>query len=77
MESLNVGELKATFSDVLAAVQRGKKFAVAYGRKHKPVAMIVPYVTPGKARQLGVLSGRGRYCWQNDGRMTDEELLQS
>ena len=77
MKALTVGETKSAFSDILAAVQRGERFAVSYGRKRKPVAMIVPYVVPQADRKLGVLSGCGRYAWHDAGQITDEELLQS
>lgn len=77
MKTLTVGQLKAEFSDVLAAVQRGERVAVEYGRKRKPVAMIVPYVPPSQPRKLGVLAGFGRYAWKGDGRISDEELLRS
>ena len=77
MKALTVGETKSAFSDILTAVQRGERFAVSYGRKRKPVAMIVPYEGKQANRELGMLSGCGRYTWHDGGPITDEELLQS
>lgn len=43
MKTLPVGELKAQFSEVLEKVRKGEKYGIVYGKKKKPVAMIVPY----------------------------------
>lgn len=77
MKTMTVGQFKAEFSDVLARVAKGQAVAVAYGRKHKPVAMMVPYEGESKARKLGLLEGRASYRWINNSRITDEELLSS
>lgn len=75
MDSIGVGELKADFSHVLDEVQKyGKKFVIEYGKKHKKVAMLVPYEEP-KHREFGILKGKGGFSLGNDFEMTDEELL--
>lgn len=56
MNSIGVGELKADFSHVLEEVRKyGKKYVIEYGKKHKKVAMLVPYEEEC-GRKLGVLA---------------------
>ena len=43
MKSIQVGELKARFSEVLSEVKAGKTVVISYGRKHEKVAALVPY----------------------------------
>lgn len=75
MKTMTVGQFKAEFSSVLDRVSKGQRVAVAYGRKHKPVAMIVPYNGSGQARRIGLLDGKARCVWKDGGKITDEELL--
>jgi antitoxin (DNA-binding transcriptional repressor) of toxin-antitoxin stability system len=64
--TISVGELKADFSHVLEEVQQyGKKYVIEYGRKHKKVAMLVPYEEEKPKRQLGILQGKGSYNVDN------------
>ncbi len=45
MQSIQVGKFKAELSSILDQVQNmGEKFVIEYGKKHKKIAMIVPYV---------------------------------
>lgn len=74
---MTVGKFKSEFSQVLSSVAKGKSVAIAYGRKHVPVAMIVPYHGAEQERMLGVREGRAFYRWRGDGRIDDEEFLQS
>jgi len=77
MKTLPVGELKAQFSEVLEMVQKGESFGILYGRRKKPVAMIVPYKdsTKKKERVLGILEGKATVTFAEDFAMTEEELL--
>jgi antitoxin (DNA-binding transcriptional repressor) of toxin-antitoxin stability system len=75
MKTMSVGQFKAEFSEALHAVAKGESVAVAYGRKHKPVAMLVPYDAKRQKRRLGLLEGKAQYAWKGDGKITDEELL--
>ncbi len=78
MKTMTVGKLKANFSEVLQEVEKGGRVAIAYGRKHIPVAVIVPFHEQAKERSLGVCEGRASYRWaQGDGKMDDNELLRS
>jgi prevent-host-death family protein len=77
MKTLPVGELKAQFSEVLEKVRKGEKFGIIYGKKKKPVAMIVPYLDTEKKkdRQLGVLDGKCIIRFADDFKMTEEEFV--
>lgn len=77
MKTLPVGELKAQFSEVLEKVKKGEKFGILYGKKKKPIAMIVPFseVEEKKERRLGILEGSFQVKFADDFKMTEEEFL--
>jgi len=77
MKTLPVGELKAQFSEVLEKVQLGESFGILYGKKKKPIAMIVPFVETKikKERKLGLLEGKVNIRFSEDYKMSEEELL--
>lgn len=77
MKTLPVGELKAQFSEVLEKVQLGESFGILYGKKKKPIAMIVPFVESKikKERKLGLLEGKVNIKFSEDYQMSEEELL--
>jgi len=77
MKTMPVGELKAQFSEVLEMVQNGESFGILYGKKKKPIAMIVPYLEQdkNKERKLGLLEGKATAVFAEDFSMSEEELL--
>ena len=75
MKTMTVGQFKAEFSSVLASVSKGQRVAVAFGRKHKPVAMMIPFDQPPEPRRLGLLDGKARCVWKGDGKITEEDFL--
>ncbi|WP_395094045.1 type II toxin-antitoxin system Phd/YefM family antitoxin [Armatimonas sp.] len=77
MKTLPVGEIKAQFSEVLEKVKQGESFGILYGKKKKPIAMIVPYIdSEEKAeRKLGILDGKVKITFADDFKMTEEEFL--
>jgi antitoxin (DNA-binding transcriptional repressor) of toxin-antitoxin stability system len=77
MKTLPVGELKAQFSEVLEKVKLGESFGILYGKKKKPVAMIVPFPDQEKRneRKLGLLEGKVIIKFSEDFKMTEEEFL--
>ncbi len=59
MQTIQVGEFKAEFSSILERVQNfGEKYVIEYGKKHKKVAMLVPYEEEKKQRVFGIHEGR-------------------
>ena len=77
MKTLPVGEIKAQFSEVLEKVKQGESFGILYGKKKKPIAMIVPYIDSEekKERKLGILDGKVKITFAADFKMTEEEFL--
>ena len=59
MNSIQVGEFKAELSSILEKVQKnGESFVIEFGKKHKKVAMLVPYKEAKKPRKFGQLKGK-------------------
>lgn len=81
MLSISSAKAKNEFSSVIKSVEQGEKFIIEYGRKHKKVAMIVPYdeslleEKPLKPREFGIYKGKFDFQINGDWAMTDEELL--
>jgi len=76
MQTMSVGELKASFSDILERVQKeGKEIVITYGRKHKKIAKIVPYKESKRPRRFGLFQGKTLHMAE-DFAIDDEALLQ-
>ena len=76
MQAINVGELKANFSEVLKKVQAGEEIAILYGKRKKIVAKLVPEISQKKSRRkIGIWDKKGRVKFNPDFKMTEEELL--
>lgn len=59
MQSIQVGQFKADLSSILEQVQDfGEKFVIEYGKKHKKVAMLVPYEEKKNTRRFGIYEGK-------------------
>lgn len=59
MKSIQVGQFKAELSSILEQVQNlGETFVIEFGKKHKKVAMLVPYEQKKKVRKFGQLEGK-------------------
>jgi len=77
MKTLPVGELKAQFSEVLELVKHGESFGILYGKKKKPIAMIVPYLEKEeiKERKIGILDGKYKLKIDENFKFTEEYLV--
>lgn len=79
MKSIQVGQLKTDFSAILKSIQdNGTKYIIEYGKKHKKVAMIIPYdkhLEKSEKRKFGLLENKGSFAIKNDFAMSSEELL--
>ena len=79
MESIQVGQFKTDFSTILQNIQNsGESYVIEYGKKHKKVAMIIPYdkrLEDSAERTFGLLEEKGSFYMKEDFAMTDEELL--
>ncbi len=76
MKTLPVGELKTHFSEAMESVRKGEKICVLYGKKKKPIAMIVPYtIQKKKQRKIGLLDGKVKVKFSPHFTITEEEFL--
>lgn len=77
MQTVQVGEFKARFSEMIDSVQAGETIVVAYGRNQEKVAALIPYsqLPAIEPRQLGALAGVASVSFAEDFAITDEELL--
>ena len=77
MHTIQVGKLKRDFSSILDDVEKnGEEYIIEYGKKHKRVAVIVPYngsfEQKGK-RNFGQLSGKIKIPKDFDNEVEDIE----
>jgi antitoxin (DNA-binding transcriptional repressor) of toxin-antitoxin stability system len=77
MKTLPVGEVKAQLSEILEKVKQGESVGILYGRKKRPIAMIVPYLDSEKKkeRKIGILDGKVKVTFADNFKMTEEEFL--
>ncbi|MDR2587773.1 MAG: hypothetical protein LBC23_05895 [Coriobacteriales bacterium] len=73
MATMTVGELKTHFSEVLAQVQQGEEYQVAYGRAKKPVARLVPMDAERPSRTVGILQDKASFTLSEDFKFASEE----
>ncbi|ALE52219.1 hypothetical protein SP60_02585 [Candidatus Thioglobus autotrophicus] len=58
MQTVQVGQFKTNFSDILKRVSSGEEFIIEYGKRHKKVAKIVPYKENTEQRVFGQMQGK-------------------
>ncbi len=77
MKTLPVGEVKAQLSEILEKVKQGESIGILYGKKKRPIAMIVPYLDSEKKkeRKIGILDGKVKVTFADNFKMTEEEFL--
>lgn len=77
MHTIQVGEFKARFSEMIDSVRAGETIVVAYGRNQEKVAALIPYdqLPARQPRRLGLLAGRASVSFADDFPITDDELL--
>ena len=79
MQTIQVADLKANFSDILKHLEKDQEeYIIQYGRKHKKVAVLIPYEKYEQnfpKIKLGILSDKGSYKINDDFEMTSDELL--
>ena len=78
MKSVQVGNFKAEFSEILQQVKdQGETFIIEYGKNHKKVAMLIPYQESlvKHPRIFGIMKNTGSFKLADDFEITDSELL--
>ena len=74
---MQIGELKARFSDIVKQVQNGEEIVISYGKKRENVAVLIPYSAYQQTNRvkLGQLKGRATAEFTDHFKMTPAELL--
>ena len=77
MKTMQVGELKAHFSEVIDDVKQGEEIVITRGRKRENVAVLIPYSTYKQKNsiKLGVLKDKVTVTFADDFEMDPSELL--
>lgn len=76
MHTYTVGDLKTNFSEILDLVRAGERVAIAFGKKRKIVAYLVPPVTDGAGRRpLGLRAGDAKATFTDHFKITETEFL--
>ena len=77
MQTIQVGEFKARFSEMMDCVRDGQTIVVAYGRNQEKVAALIPYaqLAVGAPRSLGTLAKVASVAFDQEFEITDAELL--
>ena len=79
MQTLTIGELKTSFSEVLKKIRSGQEIVISYGKKREKVAVIIPYSAYASKpeRSLGLLKDRAGFMIHDDFEISEKELLAS
>ncbi len=77
MKTLQVGEFKRKFSEILDTVKDGEEVTITYGKKKEKVAILVPYEKYHKKnkRRLGLLEKKASFKISDDFEISDEDFL--
>jgi prevent-host-death family protein len=79
MNEIQVSDFKAKFSDIIKHVQEDQaEYVIQYGRKHKKVAVLIPYEQYLDNRpkiKLGLLEGKGKLEIKDNFEMDEDTLL--
>ena len=76
MKTIQVGDLKTHFSEILNKIKNGDEIIISYGRKKEKIAKIVPYKNSNNnPRKIGILKGKASYKINDNFEITDEEFL--
>ncbi|MGP1457736.1 MAG: type II toxin-antitoxin system Phd/YefM family antitoxin [Treponema sp.] len=77
MKTLPVAKVRSNFSALLKEVKSGNEIGIAFGKKQKTIAVIVPIEEYKriKARKLGTLEGKVQVEFSENWAITDEEFV--
>ncbi|MEQ9296993.1 MAG: prevent-host-death protein [Cyclobacteriaceae bacterium] len=73
METYNVGEFKARFSEMIEKVKAGQSVGVTYGKKKELIGVFESQKPTKKKRTLGLLKGKVSYKFKDDFKFQSEE----
>ncbi len=77
MKSVTIAEFKRDLPTLLGVVAKGESILLQKGRSRENVAILTPFKPgPGKTRELGILSKRGKPVFKNWS-LSEDDLLAS
>jgi len=77
MKTLQVGEFKSHFSEVIENIKKGEEVAISFGKKKEKIAVLVPYSKYMKkvSRKIGLLEKKASFTLSSDFKVSDETFL--
>ncbi|MCB1143906.1 MAG: type II toxin-antitoxin system Phd/YefM family antitoxin [Leptospiraceae bacterium] len=77
MKTLQVGEFKSHFSEVIEDIKRGEEVAISFGKKKEKIAVLVPYAkySKKKHRKIGILKKKASFKIKSNFKISEEEFL--
>ncbi len=77
MKSVTIAEFKKDLPALLKDVAKGESILLQKGRSRENVAILTPFkAKPGKPRELGILSRRGKLVF-HDWSMSEDDFITS
>lgn len=77
MKTLQVGEFKSHFSEVIEYIKKGEDVAISFRKKKEKIAVLIPYAKYAKKnnRKIGLLEKKATFKMSPDFKITDDDLL--
>ena len=77
MKTLQVGEFKSHFSEVIENIKKGEEVAISFGKKKEKIAVLVPYSKYMKkvSRKIGLLENKASFTLSSDFKVSDETFF--
>lgn len=77
MKTLQVGEFKTHFSEVIESIKKGEEIAISYGKRKEKIAVLIPYTKYAKKsnRKIGILEKKASFKISKDFKITDEDFF--
>ena len=77
MKTLQVGEFKSHFSEVIENIKKGEEVAISFGKKKEKIAVLVPYSKYIKkvSRKIGLLENKASFTLSSDFKVSDEAFF--
>ncbi len=77
MKTLQVGEFKSHFSEVIENIKKGEEVAISFGKKKEKIAVLVPYSKYMKkvSRKIGLLEKKASFTLSSDFKVSDETFF--
>jgi prevent-host-death family protein len=77
MKTLQVGEFKSHFSEVIENIKKGEEVVISFGKKKEKIAVLVPYskYMKKKSRKIGLLEKKASFKLSSDFKVSDETFF--